>query len=187
MGKSIFQSRWQKLWLLIIVFWLQIRNLCKISLRTAPVARLEVLSASSYGWSKVKIECRSQCRIFRFGNENEHVNANVNANENVMNDAHTWLKGWWFQRIDPTAVDTADCGEIGARKCVYKPVFYMKIIYIIQPKLWFCILIIQVAPNWVKVAMDGNIFGNKTFFEVSLNIFYWRHDHVEGIWKVRLD
>ena len=29
----------------------------------------------------------------------------------------------------------------------------------------------QVAPNWVKVATDGNIFGDKTFFEVSLKNF----------------
>ena len=29
----------------------------------------------------------------------------------------------------------------------------------------------QVAPNWVKVATDGNIFEDKTFFEVSLKKF----------------
>ena len=29
----------------------------------------------------------------------------------------------------------------------------------------------QVAPNWVKVATDGNIFGDKSFFEVSLKNF----------------
>ena len=29
----------------------------------------------------------------------------------------------------------------------------------------------QVAPNWVKVATDGNILGDKTFFEVSLKNF----------------
>ena len=55
----------QKLLFLNIVFWAQIRNLRKISLGSAPVARLEVLSASSYGWTKVGIEFRSQCRVFR--------------------------------------------------------------------------------------------------------------------------
>ena len=39
-----------------ITFWPQIHNLRKISLRSAPIAPLEVLCASSYGSSKVEIE-----------------------------------------------------------------------------------------------------------------------------------
>ena len=35
----------------------------------------------------------------------------------------------------------------------------------------FCFLHSQVAPNRVKVATDGNIFEDKTFFQVSLKIF----------------
>ena len=62
---SISKVDKQKLWFLNIVFWQQIRNLRKNSCITAPLARLEVLSASSYGWTKVEIECWSQCRILR--------------------------------------------------------------------------------------------------------------------------
>ena len=45
----------------------------------------------------------------------------------------------------------------------------------------------QIAPNSVKVATDGNIFGDKTFLKCLAKIFYWLHDHVEGIWKVYLN
>ena len=46
-----------------ITFWQRNRNLRKISFRSALIARLEVLSASSYGQSKVKIEFWSQCKV----------------------------------------------------------------------------------------------------------------------------
>ena len=49
-----------------ITFWQRIRNLRKISCR--PVSRTppEVPSTSSYGWTKVKLEFRSQCKVLLF-------------------------------------------------------------------------------------------------------------------------
>ena len=46
-----------------ITFWHQIQNLRKNSFRSAPIAPPEVLCASSYGSSKVKLECWSQCKV----------------------------------------------------------------------------------------------------------------------------
>ena len=49
------------------VFWQRIRNLRKISCRSVPWVYSEVLSASSKGWTKVKLEFWSQCKVLCFG------------------------------------------------------------------------------------------------------------------------
>ena len=49
-----------------ITFWHQIQKLRKISFRSAPIAPLEVLCASSYGSSKVKFDFWSQCKVLCF-------------------------------------------------------------------------------------------------------------------------
>ena len=55
-------------WSLKTVFWQRIRNLRKISCRSVPWVYSEVLSASSYGWTKVKLEFWSQCKVLGFWN-----------------------------------------------------------------------------------------------------------------------
>ena len=49
------------------VFWQRIRNLRKISCRSVPWVYSEMLSTSSYGWTKVKLEFWSQCKVLCFG------------------------------------------------------------------------------------------------------------------------
>ena len=49
------------------VFWQRIRNLRKISCRSVPWVYSEVLSGSSYGSTKVKLEFWSQCKVLCFG------------------------------------------------------------------------------------------------------------------------
>ena len=61
-AKIVFFQRSLKM-----LFWQRIRNLRKISCRSVPWVYSEVLSASSYGWTKVKLEFRSQCKVLFFG------------------------------------------------------------------------------------------------------------------------
>ena len=81
-----------------ITFWQQIQNLREICCRLAPELGPEVLSASSYGCTKVWIEFWSQCLIFRFRNYVCFIVLCLLRCPGLLSFVLKW-KSWLFQHL----------------------------------------------------------------------------------------
>ena len=91
------------------VFWQRIRNLRKNSCRSVPWVYSEVLSESSYGWTKVKLEFWSQCKVLCFGMESFMYNKGYISFGSKRNSEIFWVRGihklrvqakfWFFAKI----------------------------------------------------------------------------------------